>query len=574
MSIIFVMEMKWSLPRPLDSIKVMEFASTLEVSPVIARILLSRGYEDPEITKRFLSPSLLHLEDPFSIIDMKIAVERILQAIDKKEHILIHGDYDVDGITGTALLYLVIKDMGGFASYYLPDRLTHGYGFSSAGVLESAQRGAKLIITVDCGITSMLAVEEAKKFGIDCIITDHHEPENVIPSAFAVVNPHRKESTGYGRELAGVGVAFKLLQGLKDCGGKISLEEHLDLVAIGTIADIVPLVGESRVFAKEGLIHLQETRKIGLRKLIELCGLLGKKIESGHVVYILAPRLNAVGRLGDAERGLKLLIAQDEEDAMKSAIILNNENMKRQRIDEEIFESAQKRVKNEIDLKKEKVIVLASDDWHQGVIGIVASRLVEQFYRPTVLISLIEDYGKGSARSIPGFDFFEGLKQCQGLLLTFGGHKYACGLSLERNKISEFKKRLNEVAEQFLSTNDLIPQLHFDTEMYSFKEINENLLRELEMLAPFGAGNRQPVFLAQNLQIVGYPRVVGNNHLRFKVREGGKVIDAIAYSLGEMIIELDTGTRGVNLGFSVEEEEWQGKKNFILKVRDVKVGGY
>lgn len=566
------MNMRWQLAEEPDPQQIKELCGELGISPIIARIMLNRGIETVAQGRVFLHPRLEDLHDPFAFKDMGMAVERIITALKEKEPIMIFGDYDVDGITATSLLYLVLSRLGAHVSYYVPNRMSEGYGLSETGIQEARGRGVKLIITVDCGITATDQVGLAKSRGIDLIITDHHEPQEQLPKALAILNPKRPDDDYPDRNLAGVGVAFKLAQGLCARLGfdDSELETHLDLVALGTAADIVPLSGENRILTKFGLEQVAKTNKIGLRSLVEITGLLGEEIETGHVVFILAPRINAVGRLGDAQRAISLLTTSQRERARQVARFLNDENRRRKDIDEGMFQEAQDLIEKHVDLESDRAIVLASEKWHPGVIGIVASRVVEQYYRPTVLIALEGDRGKGSGRSIGGFNLYVALEECQDLLTRFGGHKYAAGLTIEADNVATFREKLKAVAAERLSPEHLIRSLKIDVSI-TLDQADQELLDTLDDLAPFGPQNMRPVLMATNLEVVGYPRVVGQNHLKFKVRQNDRVLDVIAFDMGKRLGDLEMGKASLNLAFVLEENRWQGKASLQMRAKDLRV---
>jgi single-stranded-DNA-specific exonuclease len=397
------MEKRWITPPPVDGRLANQLAAELEISPLVARLLLARGISDAAEARVFLSPSLDDLHDPFLMAGMEPAVERLQEAVRSGRPIMIYGDYDVDGITGSALLYRALAEFSPQVSCFLPNRARDGYGLAKAGIDEAGRRGAGLLLSVDCGITAHAEVDYARSLGIDCIITDHHETKESLPRAVAVLDPKRQDCPYPYKELAGVGVAYKLLQAFYRSNSlpDSKLEEHLDLVALGTIADIVPLTGENRILAKFGLQRLRQSLKPGLMAMLEAAGLGGRQLESSHVVFIIAPRLNAAGRMGDADASLSLLTTEDRDHALAVARRLEEENRRRKEVDDRILTEAMAMVEGGLDLSRDRVIVLASDSWHQGVIGIVASRLVERYFRPTVLISVDGDLGKGSARSRP-----------------------------------------------------------------------------------------------------------------------------------------------------------------------------
>ena len=566
------MELRWEFPQKLDENECKKLSSELGLPPVIGKILINRGYSEPEEARNFLNPSLNDLYDPFCFKDMEKGVEKIISALKENERIMIFGDYDVDGITSASLMYLVLTKLGAQVSYYLPNRLIEGYGLSEEGILEAERRGTKLIISVDCGINAVKEVDFAKKKGIDCIITDHHEPAETLPDACAIINPKQEGETYKGKELSGVGVAFKLAQAIYRKLGQDEkeLEDHLDLVALGTAADIVPLLGENRILTRYGLLQVAKTSKPGLKSLIFISGLMGKEIGTGQVVFILAPRINAVGRLGDAERAIKLLTTRDERLASEISRVLDEENRKRKNIDEETLEQALELIQEEVDLENDKAIILASAGWHQGVIGIVASRVAERFYRPTVMISIDGEEGKGSARSIPGFHLFEALKECEDCLLKYGGHKYAAGLSISAKEIESFKKKFKLVSSRIIKDEDLIPRLSVDAEL-ELEEIQDELISSLELFAPFGPGNLKPVFVTRGLELADDAYVVGKNHLRLKVKKNGIIMDAIGFNLGDFAKPLAMRGTKIDLAYVLELNVWNGNSKVQMRVKDLQM---
>jgi single-stranded-DNA-specific exonuclease len=583
------MQAKWeSLPEP-DHQQLASLASQLSLPPVIAKILASRGLDTKEKAERFLNPGLTDLCDPYLLPDMGKGVDRVIRALRDKEKVMIFGDYDVDGITATSLLFLVLNKLGAEVTYYLPNRLIEGYGLSEEGIAEAEKRGVSLIISVDCGITAVDEVTFAKKRGIDTIITDHHEPQEVLPQAAAIINTKRKlareglASTGSplqaseypGGELSGVGVAFKFAQAVYQRLGQdeTELEDHLDLVALGTAADIVPLVGENRILTKFGMNQVARTTKPGLKSLIFVSGILGQQIGTGQVVFILAPRINAVGRLGDAELAIRLLTTRDERKASEFARLLDQENRKRKDIDESTLREALDMIEQAVDLDKDKAIVLASSGWHPGVIGIVASRLVERFHRPTIMIAIDQEEGKGSARSIPGFHLYEALGECDEFLIRYGGHKYAAGLSISPEDIGPFREKFRKVSDQRLTDDDLLPRLFIDGEL-ELAQIDTSLIKLLDLFAPFGPQNMRPVFQTRNLSVWGEPYVVGKNHLRLRVKKDKAVFDCIGFGLGDMVKPLSMKGVRLDLAYVIETNYWNDTYKIQLRIKDVKISDY
>ncbi|RKY91907.1 single-stranded-DNA-specific exonuclease RecJ [candidate division KSB1 bacterium] len=582
------LETHW-LPPKVDPQQVKNLAEQLRVPPIIGQILLNRGINSFDKAKEFFRPNLQYLHDPFLMMDMEKAVERLAVAIKQKQRIVIYGDYDVDGTTAISMLYLFLKQMGAPPRFYIPDRLRDGYGLSENGIREIFSWGTDLILTTDCGITGVKEVALANKLGMEVIISDHHEPGEKLPPALAVLNPKREDCSYPFKELAGVGVAFKLIQGLVDKFNlsKDYLEQCLDLVALGSAADIVPLTGENRILVKLGLETLRCTEKLGLRALIKSSGLLGRSIGTGQVVFILAPRINAVGRMGSAARAVHLLVADSERRADNIAKILETENRNRRNLDEEIYKEAVEIMERQFDPERDWSIVLHKEGWHPGVVGIVASRLVERYYRPTVMIALGDELdmlntqaesqggkiGKGSARSIPGFDIYSALKACQNYLISFGGHKFAAGLSIQKEMIPAFRNAFNQVARQMMTSEHLIPKICFDG-VLKLNEIDAKFIRLLKLFAPHGPQNMRPVFLSTNLEVVGTPQIVGSNHLKFKVRQRGAqnriVIDAIGFNLGDLIYRISPGEANLDMIYVIEENEFQGERSLQLRVKDLR----
>jgi single-stranded-DNA-specific exonuclease len=566
------MKLKWELTPEPDPLVVNQLVSELSLPPVAAKLLANRGLDSKDKAEPFLYPSIDNLHDPFLLSDMDKGVERVMRALRDKEKFMIFGDYDVDGITSTSLLFLVLNKLGAEVTYYLPNRLIEGYGLSEEGILEAQRRGVSLIISVDCGITAVEEVAFAKEKGVDTIITDHHEPKEILPEACAIINP-KTMAEGYpGGDLSGVGVAFKFTQAIYRRLGQDEreLDDHLDLVALGTAADIVPLVEENRIFTKFGMAQIAKTTKPGLKSLIFVSGILGQKIGTGQVVFILAPRINAVGRLGDAELAIKLLTTRDESKAAEMARALNEENRRRKTIDETTLREALDLIEQDVDLVNDKAIVLASSGWHQGVIGIVASRLVEKFHRPTIMIAIDGEEGKGSARSIPGFHLYEALGECQGFLSKYGGHKYAAGLSIPPENIPSFRENFLRVTGSKLSRDDLIPKLSINAEL-ELEQINTELIKVLEMFAPFGPQNMRPVFMTQRLQVWGEPYVVGNNHLRLRVKKTGSVFDCIGFGMGDMAKMLCMKGIRIDLAYVLETNFWNDSYKLQLRIKDIKI---
>lgn len=565
------MELQWQLVSEHEVEKVNLFAEELNSSPILATVLLNRGIDDIHSARSFFKPDLKKLHDPFLMAGMSTAIDRIRTAVDHKQKILVYGDYDVDGTTATSMLLLFFRYLGAQVDFYVPDRIIEGYGLSEKGIRWARQNGVELIISVDCGITAFEEINLARSLGMDVIVCDHHQPASELPVATAVLNPKRFDCHYPFKELAGVGVAFKLLQGLQQSlrTDETQLVEYLELVAIGSAADIVPLLDENRIFAKIGLRSLSKTRNFGLKALLEVTGLMGREINTGQVVFVIAPRINAVGRLGDAGRAVRLLTTESKQQATNIASILERENRNRKTIDEEMLTQALELIESNLDPDNEHVFVLDNDGWHPGVIGIVASRIVEKYFRPTIMIATADGQGRGSARSIPGFDIYEALKSCEDLMVNFGGHKYAAGLTITSENIPTLKKKISQVAAEKLTAEMRSPKLWIDAEV-QFHELDGHLIKLLNRMAPFGPQNMRPVFLTRGLQIVGTPRVVGKNHLKFKVRQKDIVMDAIGYDLGDLLYRIAPGEKNVEMVYVLDENEWQGRKTMQLRVKDLR----
>ncbi len=565
------MDYQWCLPENGDYELAKSFAGKFNMPLVLARILINRGIRTEQDADRFFSPELSSLYDPFLIKDMDIAVERLIKAYKGKERIFIYGDYDVDGITSVSMFHLMFKDIGLEPYFYIPDRLKEGYGLSINGVEEAKRFGASLIISADCGITAVKEIEYASSIGIDVIVCDHHEPAEVIPKAFAVLDPKRDECSYPFKELAGVGVSFKLIQAFLTTLNYPTevLNRYIDLVAVGSAADIVPLVDENRILVKKGLEILNRDMRVGWKALIGMTGLSNKNIGTGQIVFVLAPRINAVGRLGNAESAVRLLTAEDSQRARMIAGILELENQARKSIDDRTFKQAISEVEAKYEPDDDKALVLCQENWHTGVIGIVASRIAEKYHRPTIMISLEDGIGKGSARSIPGFDIFLAIKECEGLLKDFGGHKYAAGLTIYEKNLDTFIKEFQQVAQSKIESHDLIPKLHIDG-LINLSDITPELISVLKKFAPFGPQNLRPVFASRNLEVIGDPAIVGKNHLKFKVRQNGKVFDTIGFNLGELKYRIDPGVPNLDMAYVIEENTWGNKTTTQLRIKDLK----
>ena len=567
------MKKRWEISPPNPTLQE-TFSRELEISPITAQVLANRGINQIDQAHQFLHPSLSHLHSPFLMKDMDKAVDRVIQALLQREQILIYGDYDVDGITSTAILILFLKPLQFPCRYYIPHRIKEGYGLHCDTIMKFAQQGVKLIITVDCGINDMEAVKKAQEMGVDVIITDHHEVPDEIPPANAVLNPKQEDCSFPFKSLAGVGVAFNLIIALRaklrergewGDGEAPNLKRYLDLVAMGTVADLVPLQEENRIFVRFGLEELTTGSRLSTRVLKEVCGLKDGVITSGNIGFQLAPRINAAGRLGEAQKAVELLLSQELKKAEEIARELNQENSRRQRLEEDTLTEIMDWIEGDERLLQRSSLVFSSQSWHPGIIGIVASRLVEHYYRPTILISLDEDRGKGSGRSIEGFDLYEGIKRCSPMLLSFGGHRFAVGLSIEREKIEVFKTQFEELVLQDCKPDDFIPRIQIDSEL-ALPIIERKLIEELSLLAPFGLSNPKPIFCSRELRVMD-SKIVGENNLKLKVEED-VICDAIGFRMGHLH---PLESKRVRIAFVPQINEWQGVKNIQLELRDILV---
>ena len=563
-----VRERRWKL-READGVVISEVARAAGVPELLARLLVNRGISDAGATERFLTATLADCYDPFLMRGMKAAVERLVTARQQVEPVCVYGDYDVDGITATALLIEFFRSVGFACFYHIPNRMDHGYGLSEAGIRAAAAGGARVIVSVDCGVTAVAEAVLCRTLGIDLIITDHHTPGETVPDACAILNPHLPDCRFPFKLLSGVGVAFNLLIALRTRlrdtgsftnGDAPNLREYLDLVALGTIADIVPLTDENRLFVRFGLKELSSTRRPGITALKSVAAVTGE-VSCYDVGFRLAPRLNACGRLEDATRGVELLLCRDPDEAVIIAGELDASNTERRQIEQEILRDARTMV--EADDRDRFGIVLASAEWHPGVIGIVASRLVELYHRPTVLIALMDGSGRGSGRSIPAFHLYEALAACSGNLQKFGGHKYAAGLSIAEDVLLNFIVEFDAHAAGVLTPEDLLPVLLIDAELAP-ADISLELPGLIARLEPHGAGNPSPLFLLRQVQVIDQ-RILKEKHLKLKLALPCGPVDAIAFNRADF-----SCTGAIDLVFSPEINVWKGRQSLQLKIRDLR----
>jgi single-stranded-DNA-specific exonuclease len=560
---------RWVLPSAPDAAAVSALASELRLPPVICDLLLRRGYDTADEAKRYLRPRLDQLHDPAGMLGMDVAVERLTRAIRGGERIMIHGDYDVDGMCSTTVLLRTVRTLGGNAVPFIPRRIEDGYDLTMAGVNAAIAADAKVLITCDCGTNALAPVEAACRAGIDVIVTDHHLPSGPLPTCLAVLNPKQDGCAYPDKDLAAVGIAFKLSLALTRAmgGEEDAVYRMLDLVALATIADVAPLRGENRVLARVGLRVLRETDNRGLRALLRASGLEGKPLNAGRVGFILAPRLNAVGRLGHALRGVELLMSENEHEANAIARELEELNRHRQEVDRKTLARARELI-DALDLDATHGIVLAEEGWHPGVIGIVASRLIEEHGRPVLLIALDGDEGKGSGRSISAFDLHGALADCRDLLIRFGGHRAAAGLTVARDRIPELARRFNEIALAQLTVDDLVGELRVDLEI-PISEATFELEALLRHFEPFGPSNPTPVLVSRGVRLAAPPRVMGDGHLKLRLQTDGADLEAIGWGMGALASELDIGA-SIDLAYRLERDEWNGMSRLQAKIAAVR----
>jgi single-stranded-DNA-specific exonuclease len=552
-------------------------AAALQIEPAVARLLCQRGLADPEQARRFLSPSLDHLHDPMLLADMPAAVDRILAALARRERIAVHGDYDVDGVTSTVILRRALELMGADVVHFIPERLRDGYGLQPASLDRLHAEGVSLVVSVDCGIRGREAAIRARELGVDLIITDHHEPDTELPPALAVINPRRHDCAYPEKSLAGVGVALKLVQALGQRTGRERwLPGFVKVAAIGTLADVVPLVGENRVIAKVGLDLLSRgPHKVGLRALLDAAGLTGKTLDSYHVSFMIAPRVNAAGRMSTPDLATRLLLAADESmagEARALAAELDGENARRREEEAAIVAAARKVVQTDPDVGARSVLVVAGERWHRGVIGIVASKLVEAFHRPAIVLSIEDGVAHGSCRSIARFDILGALERCAPMLIRFGGHTRAAGVTLDASRLKEFRAAVNDIADETLGPDDLVPRLPIDDEL-GFRGITSGVVAGVASLAPFGAGNPRPVFAARRVEVIDGPRVLKERHLKMALRQEGRIFRAIAWRAADRHDYLTGQKAALDVAFSLEQNQFNGETYVELTLADARASG-
>ena len=545
-------------------------ARELGAPPAIGHALVNRGLIEPAQARQFLTPTLDDLHDPLLLLGLDRALERVQRALADGEPILVQGDYDVDGITSTYLLTTALSELGGTVRWRIPHRTRDGYGLTLGAVEEARRLGCRLIVTVDCGITAVEAVAHARTMGIDTVITDHHEPAATLPDAAAVVNPLRPGCPYPFKSLAGVGVTYKVVEALlRERGRARRAEDFLDVVALGTIADVVPLVGENRILATMGLERLNRTRHLGLRALLERAGLAGRKVTSGQVAFVLAPRINAAGRMGDASQALRLLLARDDGEARACADSLEDDNQRRRSFDEKAAAEAAVLAERELDWPRCGSILLWSEDWHPGVLGIVASRMVERFQRPAILVALDGDRGRGSGRSMPGLDLTRLLDGCGDLLEAYGGHALAAGLTVTRERLPELRERFERLVRERVKPEELVRRLEYDCAL-TLGECDETLVEWVERLSPHGLGNPEPVYHLPQVEVTSVSVVGGGKHLRLTVSDGTGGAEAIGFGFGDQAAAIRNAGRCALLCVPTRSE-WNGAMRLQLKLKGLRL---
>lgn len=562
----------WSYKcEALNPEKVREFVNKYGISPILAVVLLNRGLSNEDSLKNYLKKPLDSIYNPMLLPNMEEATERIKKAVEKKEKITIYGDYDADGVTSTAILYSFLSELGADVSYYIPDRLTEGYGLNIKAVNKLSKSGTKLIITVDCGIVSSGEVQLAKAQGMDVIITDHHTPQEKLPETI-VVHPNLPQSEYPFKSLAGVGVAFKLILGL---GLKLGMKssdvfnKYVAIAAIGTISDIVPLQDENRVIVDRGIKALKVTKNFGLTSLMELSGVTRELLTTTSVAFGITPRINASGRLSSANDAVEMLLAKTSEEGYEKALQLDSLNRKRQAVEKEIFDQALSQINADCNFDAKKVIVLSGEDWHEGVIGIVAAKICDKFYKPCIVLSRKNGIATGSARSIPRFNIFDALTSCEDLLTKFGGHSQAAGLSLSESDIDAFSEKINKYAKSVLKEEDMIRSIELDCRLNP-SDITLKTAESLNILEPLGAENEKPIFSLCNATILNITKIgAEGKHLRLVIGGSGKTINAVGFGMGEYADYLKQNDI-IDVAFNLDINDFKGTKSVQLILKDIK----
>ncbi len=563
------MSFRWVFAQQDEDSRTSALEQKLGVPAKIAELLAIRGIETYDDAKLFFRPTIDRIHDPFLMKDMDQGADRLALAIRNGEKVLVYGDYDVDGTTATSCLYIFLKKFGVDVDYYIPHRFKEGYGINPDGIKYAEETGCHLIVSVDCGITAIKEALVAKEKGIDLIICDHHTVGDEIPDALAVLDPKRPDCTYPFDGLSGAGVGFKLIQATISRLGlpRNVAYQFLDLVAISIASDIVPIVDENRILMKEGLTMIRKKPRVGIKALLDLIRMPREEINTTKIVFSIGPRINAAGRMGDATTAVQLMIAESEAKGKAFAHELESVNMRRRDKDSKTMEEALSMIDDEMDMGETSIMVLYKEDWHLGVIGIVASRLVDLYHRPAIMLSSVEGVIKGSGRSIKGFNIYNAMKKCEDLLEQFGGHEFAAGLTIMEGKLTEFKRRMNEIAYLDLSESSFEPELQIDTEL-SLEDIDMKFWKLLNQFEPFGPHNLRPIFVSKKVEAVGVPTIVGNGHLKMKVKQGDSgVFDAIGFNMHEYLpfVRKDT----FDMAYVVEENHWNGRRTLQIRIKDI-----
>ncbi|MFP4447715.1 MAG: single-stranded-DNA-specific exonuclease RecJ [Bacteroidales bacterium] len=571
------MEKRWIYKPASKKNDIEKMSLSLNIDELLANLLIQRGIKTFEQARNFFRPDLDKLYDPFLMKDMNLAVERIEEALQKKQKILVYGDYDVDGTTSVAMVFSFLKKIDSNVDYYIPDRYKEGYGISFEGIDYAHKHGVSLIIALDCGIKASKKVDYAKSRGIDFVICDHHTPEDKIPDAFAVLDPKRPDCNYPFKELSGCGVGFKMLQAYvrtKDLDQKI-LYEYLDLIAVSIASDIVPIIDENRILAYYGLRQLNDNPQPGLKAILDISGMNNRNhnLAIDDIVFRIGPRINATGRVESAKKSVELLLSTNHKEVERIANKVNNCNNERKSIDRHITQDALRMISTESTLNEKKATVLYNSNWHKGVVGIVASRIIEIYYRPTIILTASNGMATGSARSVPGFDIYHALEECSDLLENFGGHRYAAGLTLDVNNIDKFKRRFEEIVEDTITEEQLIPHIEIDSEI-DFSQITRKFYNILRQFQPFGPMNLAPVFSARNVIIDGQPRLVGasKEHIKLslkQINDSQNVFPAIAFQQANYYYEIQKG-KPFSICFAIEENNFRGNTTIQLNIKDIK----
>ena len=563
------MQKRWKILKA-DEAKIEALHQSLKIHPVLCKIFVQRGIETFHQAKDFFRPQLKDLPSPWLMKDMEKAVERILAAINNNERILIYGDYDVDGTTSVASMYQFLKKIYSTLDFYIPHRYREGYGISKAGIDFAKENGFTLIISLDCGIKSADLITYAKKSGIDFIVCDHHLPDEILPPAVAILNPKQQDCNYPYKELCGCGVGFKLIQALAE---RLNLPqesafEYLDLLATAIAADIVPMTGENRILAFHGLIKANKNPNYGIKALAKLSGLV-KELHITNLVFMIAPRVNAAGRMDDARKAVQMFVAETEEEALHYAELLHSDNTDRKEADKTITEEALSLINENENWKNRKSTVVFQPHWHKGVVGIVASRVIETYYRPTVVLTQSGEYAAGSARSVPGFNLYEAIHACKEHLLGYGGHFAAAGMTLELDQVNAFREKFEEVVSSTITAEQLIPEIIVDAEI-SLKDIKQSFYDIISQMEPFGPENLRPVFIVKNVMDNGWSKIVKEQHIRFSIKQDNVTITGIGFGMADKFSILEQ-KKPVDIVFTIDENEWNGSKSLQLKVIDFRI---